>query len=125
MEILGDDTLSLAVYFPKSQSPQVPSEHSEVTPIQSVSQIPEGQNLVAVTYFNIKTYKNVWSKTVSIVMYGNFLSSETSREDTFLRTTRNLDFLMGEVYALAATVKKKLPNCRLVLSGVLRRSDTS
>jgi hypothetical protein len=29
-----------------------------------------------------------------------------------LRTTRNLDFLMGEVYALAATVKKKLPNCR-------------
>ena len=29
-----------------------------------------------------------------------------------LRTTRNLDFLMGEAYALAATVKKKLPNCR-------------
>jgi len=42
-----------------------------------------------------------------------------------LRTTRNLDFLMGEAYALAATVKKKLPNCRLVLSGVLRRRDTS
>jgi hypothetical protein len=32
---------------------------------------------------------------------------------------------MGEVYALAATVKKKLPKCRLVLSGVLRRRDAS
>ena len=30
---------------------------------------------------------------------------------------------MGEAYALAATVKKKLPNCRLVMSGVLRRRD--
>ena len=29
------------------------------------------------------------------------------------------------MYALAATVKKKLPNCKLVLSGVLRRRDTS
>ena len=33
-----------------------------------------------------------------------------------LRTTRNLDFVMGEVYALVSTAKKKLPNCRLVLS---------
>ena len=29
------------------------------------------------------------------------------------------------MYALAATVKKKLPKCRLVLSGVLRRRDIS
>ena len=36
-----------------------------------------------------------------------------------LKTTRNLDFVMGEVYALVSTAKKKLPNCRLVLSGVL------
>jgi len=42
-----------------------------------------------------------------------------------LRTTRNLDFVMGEVYALVSTTKKKLPNCRLVLSGVLRRRDVS
>jgi len=42
-----------------------------------------------------------------------------------LRTTRNLDFIMGEVYALASTAKKKLPNCKLVLSGVLRRRDVS
>ena len=37
-----------------------------------------------------------------------------------LKTTINLDFVMGEVYALVSTAKKKLPNCRLVLSGVLR-----
>ena len=42
-----------------------------------------------------------------------------------LRTTRNLDFVMREVYALVPTAKKKLPNCRLVLSGVLRRRDVS
>jgi hypothetical protein len=33
--------------------------------------------------------------------------------------TSNLDFVMGEVCALVSTAKKKLPNCRLVLSGVL------
>ncbi|PNF19592.1 hypothetical protein B7P43_G17139 [Cryptotermes secundus] len=42
-----------------------------------------------------------------------------------LRSTRNLDFLMGEVYALVTTAKSKCPNCRLVLSGVLRRRDVS
>ena len=42
-----------------------------------------------------------------------------------LRTTKNLDFVMGEVYALLSTAKKKLPNCRLVLSGMLRRRDVS
>ena len=36
-----------------------------------------------------------------------------------------IDFEMGEVYALVATAKKKLPNCRLVLSGVLRFRDVS
>lgn len=39
--------------------------------------------------------------------------------------TRNLDFVMGEVHGLVSTTKKKLPNCRLVLSGVLRRRDVS
>ena len=34
-----------------------------------------------------------------------------------LRATKNLDFVMGEVYALLSTAKKKLPNCRLVVSG--------
>jgi hypothetical protein len=42
-----------------------------------------------------------------------------------LRTMRNLDFVMGEVYALVATVKNKCPYCRLVLSGVLRRREVS
>jgi len=42
-----------------------------------------------------------------------------------LKTTRNLDFVMGEVYTSVSTAKKKLPNCRLVLSGVLRRRDVS
>jgi len=42
-----------------------------------------------------------------------------------LRTTRNLGFVMGEVYALVSRTKKKLPNCRLVLNGVLRRRDVS
>jgi lysophospholipase L1-like esterase len=40
-----------------------------------------------------------------------------------LRTTRNVDIVMEEVYALVSTAKKKLPNCRLVLSGVLRHRD--
>jgi hypothetical protein len=39
--------------------------------------------------------------------------------------TRNLDFVMGDVYELVSTAKKKLPNCRLVLSGMLRRRDVS
>ena len=32
-----------------------------------------------------------------------------------LRTTRNIDFVMGEVqvYALVGTAKRELPNCRL------------
>jgi hypothetical protein len=42
-----------------------------------------------------------------------------------LRSTRNLDLLMGEAYDLVTNVKKKLPNCKLVLSGVLRRRDVS
>ena len=42
-----------------------------------------------------------------------------------LRTTRNLDFVMGEVYALMATAKRNLPNCRLVLSEVFRIRDIS
>jgi hypothetical protein len=41
-----------------------------------------------------------------------------------LRTT-NLDLVMGEVYTLVTRAKVKHPNCRLVLSGVLRHSDVS
>jgi hypothetical protein len=39
--------------------------------------------------------------------------------------TRTLDFVMGEVYVLVSTAKKKLLNCRLVLNGVLRHRDVS
>jgi hypothetical protein len=42
-----------------------------------------------------------------------------------LRITTNLDLVMGEVYTLVTMAKVKHPNCRLVLSGVLRRSDVS
>ena len=42
-----------------------------------------------------------------------------------MRTTRNLDFVIGEVYALVPTANKKLPNCRRVLCGVLRRKHAS
>ena len=42
-----------------------------------------------------------------------------------MKTTRNLDFVMGDVYASVSTAKKKLPNCRRILSGVLRRRDMS
>jgi FtsZ-interacting cell division protein YlmF len=35
------------------------------------------------------------------------------------RATRNLDFVMGEVYTLAATAKSKCPKRRLVLIRVL------
>ena len=36
---------------------------------------------------------------------------------------RNLDYIMGGAYVLVATAKKKLPKCKLVLSGVMRRRD--
>ena len=42
-----------------------------------------------------------------------------------MRATRNLDLVMGEIYTLVSTAKKKLPNCRLLLSRVLRRRDVS
>ena len=42
-----------------------------------------------------------------------------------LRTAINLDFVLGEVYELASMANRKLPNCRLVLSVVLRRRDVT
>jgi hypothetical protein len=42
-----------------------------------------------------------------------------------LKITRNLDFVMGQIYALVATAMRKFPNCRLVLNGVLRHRDVS
>jgi hypothetical protein len=43
----------------------------------------------------------------------------------YLKTTRNLDCIMGELHMLVSTVRKKLPNCKFILSGVLRRRDVS
>ena len=37
-----------------------------------------------------------------------------------VRRSRNLDYIMGEVYDLVNTAKTKFPGSRLVLSGVLR-----
>jgi hypothetical protein len=42
-----------------------------------------------------------------------------------IRTTRNPYFVKGEVYALVSAGKMNLPNCRIVLSGVLRLRDLS
>ena len=42
-----------------------------------------------------------------------------------MRAARNLDLVMGEVYALVYEAKKSLQNCRLLLGGVLRRRDVS
>ena len=42
-----------------------------------------------------------------------------------MKIKRNLDIVMEEAYALVSTAKKKLSNCRLVTSGVLRRRDVS
>jgi len=42
-----------------------------------------------------------------------------------LKTTRNLDFVMGEVYAFGVYSKEEAPNCRFVLNGVLRHRDVS
>ena len=42
-----------------------------------------------------------------------------------LRKTRNLDYVMGEVYGLVKTAKTKFPTSKIVLSGVLRRRDVS
>jgi len=37
-----------------------------------------------------------------------------------VRISRNLDYIMGEVYDLVNTAKTKFPGSKLVLSGVLR-----
>jgi hypothetical protein len=42
-----------------------------------------------------------------------------------LRRTANLDYVIGDVYALVNKAKTKFPKSRLVLSGVLRRRDVS
>ena len=42
-----------------------------------------------------------------------------------LRRSRNLDYVMSEMYSLVATAKSKFPQCRLVLSGGLRRRDVT
>jgi hypothetical protein len=39
------------------------------------------------------------------------------------RKTRNLDCVMREVFAWVATAENKLPNCRLVVSGMLQLRD--
>jgi lysophospholipase L1-like esterase len=42
-----------------------------------------------------------------------------------LRRTANLDYVMGDVYALVNKAKTKLPQARITLSGVLWRRDMS
>jgi lysophospholipase L1-like esterase len=42
-----------------------------------------------------------------------------------LRRTRNLDYVMGDVYGLVNTANTKFSTSRVVFSGVLRRVDVS
>jgi hypothetical protein len=42
-----------------------------------------------------------------------------------LRQTENLDYVMGDMYAVVNKAKTKFPKFRLALSGVLRRRDVS
>ena len=42
-----------------------------------------------------------------------------------LKRVVNLDYVMGEVYSLVDKAKVKFPQSRIVLSGVLRRTDVS
>jgi lysophospholipase L1-like esterase len=42
-----------------------------------------------------------------------------------LRRARNLDYVVGDVYALVKKAKTKFPQASLVLSGVIRRRDVS
>jgi hypothetical protein len=42
-----------------------------------------------------------------------------------LKRSINLDYLMGEVYSLVKTAKGKFPQSKIVLSGVLRRTDVA
>jgi hypothetical protein len=42
-----------------------------------------------------------------------------------LRRARNLDYVMGDVYALVKKAKTKFPQASLVLSGVIRHRDVS
>jgi hypothetical protein len=42
-----------------------------------------------------------------------------------VRRSRNLDYVMGEVYDFMNTVKAKFPDSKLVLSGVLRSKRVS
>ena len=42
-----------------------------------------------------------------------------------IKRTRNLDYVMGDVYDLIITAKSKFAASRIVLSGLLRRRDVS
>jgi hypothetical protein len=42
-----------------------------------------------------------------------------------LKRTRNLDYVMGDIYDLINTAKSKFSSSRVILSGVLRRRDVS
>ena len=41
------------------------------------------------------------------------------------KRTRNLDYVMGDIYYLINTAKSRFTSSRVILSGVLRRRDIS
>ena len=42
-----------------------------------------------------------------------------------IKIARNLDYVMRDIYDLTNTVKTKFSTSRVILSGILRRRDTS
>ena len=42
-----------------------------------------------------------------------------------IKRTKNLDYVMGDIYELINTAKPKFSSSRVILSGVLRRRDVS
>jgi hypothetical protein len=66
-------------------------------------------------------------------LHGDMENRYLGSPDTFLihvgindlRRTRNLHYVMGEVYSVVTTAKSKFSHCRLVLSGVLRHRDVT
>ena len=76
----------------------------------------------------VECFQGIKTEQLHMVMQNGHLGSPESviihMDTNDLRSTRNLDFSGGELFALLA-IKEVIPNCRLVLSGVLRRRDVS
>jgi hypothetical protein len=72
----------------------------------------------------VECFPGIRTEQLHRVIDNRKLGSPDAETDD-LRKTRNLDYVMGEVYGLVETAKTKFPTPKIVLSGVLRRRDVS